>query len=150
MVSVPADAHLDGQRGILPDRPARGGDHPAAEFGVKQQLAACPARGNLGGRAAHIQIKNIKGNALFPHDCNGLFEGFRLGADQLNCINAVRMLVPQKRQAFFIAERDGLGGGHLAHRPRCAVIRHQVTAGRIGQPRHGGKDRRDVRQGQIS
>ena len=141
VVGVPADAHLDGQRGILAQRPAGGGNHLPAERRVEQQLTARAAAGNLGRRAAHIDVEHIKPDALFPDKVYRFFQCFRLCAEKLDRIQAVGVLVLQKLQRFAVTEGQRLGACHLADGPGRAVIRHQMAARRIGQPRHRRKNR---------
>ena len=141
VVGVPADAHLDGQRGILAQRPAGGGNHLPAERRVQQQPAARAAAGDLGRRAAHIDVEHIKPDALFPDKEYRLFQCFRLCAEKLDGIQAVGVLVLQKLQRFAVAEVQRLGACHLADGPGRAVVGHQMAARRVGQPRHRRKHR---------
>ena len=72
VVGVPADAHLDGQRRVIAQRFARGGDHLPAERRVQQQSAARAAAGDLGRRAAHVDVENVKPDALLLYKQNCL------------------------------------------------------------------------------
>ena len=72
VVGVPADAHLDGQRRIIAQRFARGGDHLPAERRVQQQPAARAAAGDLGRGAAHVDVENVKLDTLLPYKQNCL------------------------------------------------------------------------------
>ena len=145
MVGVPANAHLHGQRRVLAQGTAGGGNHLPAERRVQQQLAAGPAACDFGRRATHIDVQNIKLNALFPDKQNRLGHALRLCAEKLHGVQAVRMLVPQKFQRFAVAKVQRLGAGHLADGPRRTVVCHKVAARGVSQSRHRGKDgpRRD-------
>ena len=118
-----------------------GGNHLPAERRVQQQLTARAAAGDLGRRAAHIDVEHIKPDALFPDKEYRLFQCFRLCAEKLDGIQAVGMLILQKLQRFAVAEVQRLGACHLADGPGRAVVRHQMAARRIGQPRHRCKNR---------
>ena len=141
VVGVPADAHLDGQRRIIAQRFARGGDHLPAERRVQQQPAARAAAGDLGRGAAHVDVENVKLDVLLPYKQNCLGHRLRLRAEQLDGVQAVGVLVPQQSQGFFIVEVQRLGAGHLADGPGRAVVGHQMAARRVGQAGHRRKHR---------
>ena len=142
LLGIPANAHFNGQRLIRPQGSAGSGHHAAAQLRVLHQFAACTAGCDLGGRATHVDVQNIKLHAFFLNDPDSLRHRFGLGPKQLHGINAVGGLVPQQAHAFVIAKGNGLGAGHLAYRPRRAMVRHQVPARRIRKPRHRRKHRR--------
>ena len=138
---VPADAHLDGQRGIVAQGLARSGHHGPAQRRVQQQAAARAAGGDLGRGAAHVDIQHIKADAFFAHEQNGLGQRFGLGPEQLDGVQPVGRGVLEQREGFAVAKAERLGAGHLADGPRRAVVGHQVAAGGVGQPGHGGEHR---------
>ena len=138
---VPADAHLHRQGGILAQGAAGCSDHPSAEGWVQQQLTARTAVGDFGRGAAHVDVQNIKPDALFPHQQNGLFQGFRLTAEQLNSVQPVGVGIFEQRKGLLVVKVQGLSAGHLADGPGCTVVGHQVAAGSVGQARHRGKHR---------
>ena len=124
-----------------PQRLAGGGCHLPAERRVKQELTARAAAGDLGRWAAHIDIKDVEPDALFPDKQNCLCHGLRLCAEQLDGIQAVGVLILEQFQRFAVAEVQRFGAGHLADGPGRAVVGHQVAAGSVGQPRHRRKHR---------
>ena len=141
VVGIPADAHFHGQRGILAQGTARSGDHLPTERRVQQQLTACTAVGNFGRRAAHVDIQNVKPDALFAHEQDGFFQRFRLAAKQLDGVQPVGVCVFEQGKGFLVVEVQGLGAGHLTDGPGRAVVGHQMAAGGVGKARHGGKHR---------
>ena len=80
-------------------------------------------------------------SGLFPDKQNCLCHGLRLCAEQLDGIQAVGMLILEQFQRFAVAEIQRLGAGHLADGPGRTVVGHQMTARRVGQPRHRRKHR---------
>ena len=90
---VPADAHFYGQRLFVPQGAAGGGDHLPAQRRVQQQLAARPAVCDFRRGAAHIDVQNIKGDALFLHGVHRLFQRGRLCPEQLDGVQPVGVLV---------------------------------------------------------
>ena len=80
-------------------------------------------------------------DALFPHQQNGLFQGFRLTAEQLDSVQPVGVGIFEQSKGLLVVKVQGLGAGHLADGPGCTVVGHQVAAGSVGQARHRGKHR---------
>ena len=129
---VPADAHLDGERGIRAQSLSGGFDHGPAQIRVQHQFAARSAAGDFGRRTSHIDIQDIEFDALFPHNGNGMGQDLRLVAEQLDGIYPAGGIIPQKLHTFMIAEGDGLGTGHLADAPGRTVPHHKMPAGGVG------------------
>jgi len=57
---------------------AGSGHHAAAQLRVLHQFAACTAGYDLGGRATHVDVQNIKLHAFFLNDPEALPDRFRL------------------------------------------------------------------------
>ena len=135
VLRVPALTHLhgDGAGGVF--------DHflhnTAAAVGVKHQLAARPARDDLGGRAAHVDVQKIErvlfhGGSGLPHDLGHL-------AKDLHAVGGTVGFGLEQADGFVVAVYQRPAGHHLTDGKTGSVLGHQPPGRGIGKARHGAE-----------
>ena len=145
VVGVPAFPHLDRYRagGVGLDLL----DDAAAEVGVQHQLAACAARDDLRGRAAHVDVQKVE--LVFFNGRCGLAHDLGYLAEDLHAVGYTVGFGFEQADRFVVVVDQRPAGHHLADRKSCAVLGHQPTAGRVRKARHRAKNC-PVGQGDIS
>ena len=143
MVVVDADADLRGDRDI--SRRAHR-DDPLQQFaeqvGLPRQRRSAAATGDLGHRAAEVQV-HVIGHMLVDDDPRGLFHDGRVHPVQLQGADLLARSEMAQAQCLGIARDQRAGGDHLRHvQPVRAVALADHAERPVG---HAGHRRQDDR-----
>lgn len=115
-------------------------DDAAAEIGVQHQLAACAARDDLRGRAAHVDVQKVE--LVFFNGRCGLAHDLGYLAEDLHAVGCAVGFGFEQADRFVVVVDQRPAGHHLADRKSCAVLGHQRRQGASVKPAIGPKTAR--------